>query len=281
MASVIVLGSGDPSNNSINYASQVTEIVIGYGSTSNGVGIYLWGRNFGGFPLLTSVSPDGWHNLRLVAQQTGSTGSFNVYVDNNPVANNPYSFPILSDAHGLNAIEVYSNHISNTPPGIGYYLFDNISLTAAAARSIKENVLGDLTGLLAGTRNKRDAHTLNEAIKHLGKSLDWSFWVDGNHVDPKDGDKVFKEESDAVGGLKELAKNGLSTQDYIASLVGADRLLAQTAINDALADTGNPKEVAKALDELAKGDKEAGSGKPVEAIDHYCKAWQHAEHALK
>ncbi len=132
MASGIVLSSGNPLNNSINYSSQVATIMIGYDTTSDGVGINLWGSNFGNFPQLALVNPDEWHNLSLVAQQTGSTGFFDVFVDSILVADD-YLFPLLSDPNGLNAIEMYSAHIPNTGVGTGSYLFDDISLTGSSA----------------------------------------------------------------------------------------------------------------------------------------------------
>ena len=57
----------------------------------------------------------------------------------------------------------------------------------------------------------------------------------------------------------------------IQALVDADRLLAQTATDEALPG----KEKDKANEELAKGDAELPA-KPDKAIDHYKKAWEHA-----
>jgi hypothetical protein len=49
MAAGLVLASGDPSSNGINYASEVATVIIGYGSTSSGVNVNLYGMNFGSF----------------------------------------------------------------------------------------------------------------------------------------------------------------------------------------------------------------------------------------
>lgn len=69
----------------------------------------------------------------------------------------------------------------------------------------------------------------------------------------------------------------------------ADRILAATLLDEASsAAVVDPerqekvdKELAKAQEELDKGDAERGGGKFGKAIDHYEKAWEHAGHAGK
>jgi|GEM_PF-3180531 len=118
LKSVLFLGSGDPLSNSIAYGSGVAEIVLGYGPDGNQV--HLWGNNFGSFPLITTVSLDQWHNLSLVAQQSGT---FSLSIDH--VSFGSFAFTPLTDSHGLNAIEIYS---SQGAQGAGH-LYDDVSLT--------------------------------------------------------------------------------------------------------------------------------------------------------
>ncbi|MCK4476439.1 MAG: PKD domain-containing protein [Methanophagales archaeon] len=77
--------------------------------------------------------------------------------------------------------------------------------------------------------------------------------------------------------------------NVIDKLVKADKLLAETALNDAIStNVTDPKkqdkvdhEIAKAKEELTKAAEEVSKGKPDKAIDHYKKAWEHAQQAIK
>lgn len=81
--------------------------------------------------------------------------------------------------------------------------------------------------------------------------------------------------------MNDLLKNGLPVQGFINSLVGADKSLAQTAINDAIAAHIDPKDITKAQDEMAKAQEEIGEGNYNSAMEHYRKAWTKAQEAIK
>jgi hypothetical protein len=155
-----------------------------------------------------------------------------------------------------------------------------VTATFIGPKTIKQNVLDDLTVLRATVTDKQDGKKLDEAIKHLTKSLNPDLWVDETHLQPKHGDKVFQEEKDAIVKLLELLKDKKSTipdatlQGFINRLVSADKLLASTAISDAAG--GDAKKIDKANEELSKGDARALDGKFVDAIEHYRNAWKHA-----
>lgn len=150
-----------------------------------------------------------------------------------------------------------------------------------APRLIKQAVLNQLIAFRATVTDKEDGKKLDEAIKHLQKSLDPDLWIDDSHPKPKGGEKVFNEEKDTVNQLKNLMKDKHSTipdatiQGWINRIVQADRFLAQVAINDAVARGGDPKKIAKANEELSKGDADA-AGKPDNAIEPYRNAWDQA-----
>ena len=146
----------------------------------------------------------------------------------------------------------------------------------------KEKVRNDLVAFRSTVTDKEDGKKLDEAIKHLNKSLDLDLWIDDYHPKPKGGEKVFNEEKDAVNQLKNLMKDKHSTipdatlQGFINRIVAADQRLAQVAINDAIGRGGDSKKIAKANEELAKGDSENSEGKPDNAIEHYRTAWDQA-----
>jgi len=152
-------------------------------------------------------------------------------------------------------------------------------------KAIKLNVLQELQALRSTVTNKEDGHKLDEAIKHLTKSLDPDLWVDETHLQAKHGEKVFNEEKDAVVKLVELIKNKKSTidkdmlQGFIDRLVGADKILASTAIMEAIGAEGDAKKIEKAMEELIKGDARA-LDKYASAIEHYRNAWKHALKAV-
>ena len=172
--------------------------------------------------------------------------------------------------------------------------------TAITARGLKESALAILLPY------EEESKRIKKAIKEIGKSLDDDLWIDGSHLDTKHGHKVFDRERHAVKDLLHLLENDggkdgghgkkggkdeasaaamASAEAAIERLLAADRLLAQTAIGgvgpavDAQRQDKVDKEMAKALQALAKGGSEAGVGKAGKAIDHYKNAWKHAIHA--
>lgn len=162
-----------------------------------------------------------------------------------------------------------------------------VQLPLPNLRSIKQDVHDELVTLRGTIADKGDGYKLDEAAGHLTKSLDPTLWVDGAHINPKRGDRVFNEEKDAVAKLVELIKDKKSTltasqlamlQDFINRLVNADRSLASIAISDAAG--GKPKQLQEANRELAKGDI-LSTSKYADAIEHYRNAWQHAQEAVK
>jgi hypothetical protein len=160
-----------------------------------------------------------------------------------------------------------------------------VNLPPPAPQAVKVEVLKALQDLRdGGGVSDKDRHMLDEAIKHLTKSLNPDLWVDDTHLQAKHGEKVFNEEKDAVVKLLELMKDKKSTipdatlQVFIDQLVGADKALALVAIEAAAG--GDAKKIAKANEELGKGDARALDGKFADAIEHYRNAWKRAIEAL-
>ena len=121
------------------------------------------------------------------------------------------------------------------------------------------------------------------AHTHWSRSLQPDFWVDGNHLDSKRGGRVFNQEKDAVIALLALLNRQHTVADaeiqgFIGRIAQADRLLASVAIADAQGDPNtDPKQVAKGLDELAKGDQDLADGKQSSGIEHYRKGWKRVQ----
>lgn len=112
----------------------------------------------------------------------------------------------------------------------------------------------------------------------IQSSLDRPNWADANHIDGREADKVFKDEHDAVAQLMGI-KPGIpaGAMQSITDLLAADRLLAQTLINDKAG--GDPAKLATANKEMAAAQTEITKGHYDKAIDHYKNAWTNAHNA--
>lgn len=179
-------------------------------------------------------------------------------------------------------------HTSN-PSGTGGVVTDNVTFLPWLVTSdlngsciggipfqAKSSVLTDLQDLFkTGTGDKKTDKILENAIKHLEKSLADELWEDNYHLSSK-GIKVFEEEKKAVHELMKIS--ALDVNASILALVEADRMLAQTAIDD---EAVNEKDKAKAEGEMDKASFEITNGDFDKAIEHYKQAWHQATKALK
>jgi len=116
------------------------------------------------------------------------------------------------------------------------------------------------------------ATKIDEAIKHLRKSIDVALWSDESHPRPNGGESVFNAEKDAVKSLQQ-AGNGAPITLAVERLARIDRYMAVTAIAAAHSD---PKKMEDAVSELTRGDEELAAGRADVAIERYKNAWSKA-----
>jgi FtsP/CotA-like multicopper oxidase with cupredoxin domain len=151
------------------------------------------------------------------------------------------------------------------------------------ARSLKQSARDRAAALLAGA-TRRTAEELRSVVRNLDDSLEPAFWIDGNTLQAKHGDKVFDRERKAVGALVGLAQRGdlpgEIVQPIIDALENADRILALRAIAAAVTAGGIPREIAEARLWLARADAARSAGRFELAIDHYQHAWEEALEAV-
>jgi hypothetical protein len=156
----------------------------------------------------------------------------------------------------------------------------NGSFTIGSLKVSTQALRTELSNALATATNRKDIDRLKDAIRELDESLNPGLWTaDGNHVTCPHGKKVFKSHEEAVEELMEMIRDRSTSnisdatiQGWINILVAIDRLLAQTAIAEAIG--VNPRQIADALAELTKGDAEGARSHYDEAIKHYEKAWK-------
>jgi len=147
--------------------------------------------------------------------------------------------------------------------------------SSASPQGVKQGVRDSLAALLPSGNKKADGQ-VGKALVHIDASLASGLWVDGWHLGDG-GATVFAEERLAVEDLLVIKGPSAGVTAAIAALAGADRQLAQTALDEAVG--GDPKELARANGEMAKAAVELGKGHPNPAIDHYGKVWDHARKA--
>ncbi|MGZ4411664.1 MAG: Ig domain-containing protein, partial [Gaiellaceae bacterium] len=157
------------------------------------------------------------------------------------------------------------------------------SVVVYTAKSLKQGTLAQATVLLAGLPNP-DSNKMTQVVKKLTASLAPELWIDGNHVDPKKGEQVFNAEKEAIGQLMNLERGGSipvpTLQGMIDTLDHADRILAEDALADAIAASGDPHKIADAQDELAKAADQITAGHFDDAVEHYKHAWKKSQEAV-
>lgn len=189
-----------------------------------------------------------------------------------PSADNGYSYAVT----GAGQPAAFRIEDFDTRDNYGQ-LTITVTRAVQAPRQVKRDVRANLAAQLP-TGNTGNDKKLQEAIERIDKSLTPQLWIDDSHLNPKKGKEVFYQERHAVQKLREVSNNNppIAVRAAIDALVALDRELSQIAINEATTAGGQASELAKAREELAKGDKEASSGKPDKAIEHYGHAWEHA-----
>ena len=140
-----------------------------------------------------------------------------------------------------------------------------------------EAIRNELSDARDSAENNKDIDRLTDAIRKLDDASNPDVWLpDGNHLVCTDGDAIFNRYKDAVQKLMEMIQDtstpaipDATIQNWINVLVAIDRDLAQTAIIEA----SDPKKIAKALEDLDKGDADAARGDFDTAIEDYRRAW--------
>jgi hypothetical protein len=164
---------------------------------------------------------------------------------------------------------------------------ESFTISVLGARGTKQNVLAGLQSLVSSTANHDERKKLAKAAGEIEESLAASLWVDETHVHEKKGSRVFQSEKNAVETLWDLKKrHHNSTPDSILQalidrIVRCDRLLATTAIADAVAGDGDAHDIHKAIRERDRGDEDAARRKFASAIEHYREAWSKAIESKK
>ena len=125
--------------------------------------------------------------------------------------------------------------------GIDRLVFDaaNVSLGSICVNNFRFEVIVpfELKKLAIGRLAPHidESKQIGEAIKQIEKSLEDDLWIDGFHLDPKDGKKVFKRERKAVKKLMKLYDQEVDDEDTDGGSISSEALASvQRAIDDLL-----------------------------------------------
>ena len=143
---------------------------------------------------------------------------------------------------------------------------------------LKGQVAEQLNSLLASS-DKKTVKKLLKAIGDIQDGLAPALWTDDTHLSAL-GRTTFKEDSVAVGQLLDILSPNAIVLQAIASLVDADKALAETAIADARAANPTSTHLVTADAEMVSAAASAAAGAPQDAIRHYRRAWKAAMKAL-
>jgi glycerol-3-phosphate O-acyltransferase len=152
---------------------------------------------------------------------------------------------------------------------------------------MERDVLARIKLLRQGVTDRSDGRSLDGIIEALSQAVDARNWIDASHLQPRRGDEVFDETAEAVRALGRLqsdrhrAPADALLPAFSDQLVRATRLLAETAIADAVAAAAESRDIAKANRNLAEGNVDAAHGRPDGAIEDYGTAWYRALKAVK
>jgi hypothetical protein len=156
-----------------------------------------------------------------------------------------------------------------------------VTITIQSVRTQKQNALIQIDTALQ-TATKHDYNMLRVARDALAASIDPSLWGVGNHLQQHHGVKVLEKEKQAVDKLTQLLNDpstsiaATTLRGWIAILTNADRILATTQLNDAIAANGNASAIAQAQLFLAAGDAAVAAGDNSSGIQNYKNAWKQA-----
>jgi len=162
-----------------------------------------------------------------------------------------------------------------------------VAVNVVGPLQIEQDVLARVRILRNATHDRSDRKSLDDVIEDLTEAVQSKYWDDASHLDPRKGDKVFDEDEQAVRELAKLQRECHSRipdallQGFIDDLVRATRLLAETAIADAISAHGDRRDIAKAKDDLEEGNRDAARGRSDDAIRDYESAWERALKAVR
>jgi hypothetical protein len=217
--------------------------------------------------------------------QTGTPSGYSVVINDDCDASGNVTI-----ASSTTKLCTFTNTFSSTSTG-------TTTSPGATPHALKQGVLDELIAIKNDMGNdvwswrfphrKDDARNdhrsekrlLDDAVLYLRLSLHTTLWKDASHISDTRGDMVFDREQRTIDDLIHVIKisedSALNTrlQGFIERLLEADRMIATTAIADAVSAGGKAQTIVKANSALAKGDIARANDKTLRAMWRYQRAW--------
>jgi len=158
--------------------------------------------------------------------------------------------------------------------------------------------LNAVKAAIQGGDAEEAVESLDKAIAALQASLT-SFESDGIHIMMPDRKNFFNNEEDAVEEIFDAIEEGAITDATILmqlqnvvvdKILQADKIVAETAINDAIDADGNPGDIADAQAEFATAQQQVADGVAAgiiereffdDAVGSFEDAWENAQEAVE
>ncbi len=146
---------------------------------------------------------------------------------------------------------------------------DGRALPVRIGRKVKRALIDDLRALLPTGDRKRDA-AITKAIDRLRDGLSDRFWRDDATLGAR-GAQTFDHDR-AV--LHELAQAGALAAPLAKALVAIDEEMATSALDEALGERGDRKDLARAQEALKEAAAAVEAGELERAVDRYRRVWE-------
>jgi hypothetical protein len=243
---------------------------------------------------LTASGPvtDNWSAVTDAAWLTVSPATGNLLAQTMDVT-------VSASVTGLAAGDYAANVTFNFPGTANTQVIVPVAFTVTAApppppggaRTFKQDAVATLQAV--SSRDRCVGKEINDAVLDIQKSLKASYWLDNRHLNPAQGDQVFKYEAKAAQELMELNKAprfspGVrdAARAALKNLIMADLQLAQTAYDEAVPQVTSRrgKLLLQTADEfIDRADYELHSKKVnyAQVINRYGEAWKYVQLALK
>jgi len=197
-----------------------------------------------------------------------------------------YESPNWIDVTDPSFPDTVNNFLQGTVNSLTYFV---LAIPTNNPRNLKEEAITQLEGAKTGDRiiDKK----IDKIIGYIERSLNDRFWKDDIHLDSQQGHKVFDKDKATLNKIQELVKHKKTPDsvedacnEAIEKLVKANEMLAKKSIEDAKAYLGTSRQVdhhiSIAEKEFASAQEKLARGQPDKAIDHFKKAWEHAQLAI-
>src|SRR4029078_12127851 len=128
---------------------------------------------------------------------------------------------------------------------------DGKALAVRLPKNLLTGLRDPVNALVGGDPDNQRRY--NSAIDALNRAINSNAWTDGSHL-RNNGDMVFAAVADATRELLRIHNSSSAVTAIIAALADTARELAEIALDQAVVENRNPRQIADAQQKLQEGD---------------------------